>query len=389
MNINYRGDSEQSSLPLDVLERDELDDESLAFGPNDVLSGRHKLSFNHSTCTWCWKLCRSGSGCCCGLNDVVYCSFILVGNRRFREVVAQSIDDYNSAQCRAEKCGIVETIMSHVAASGGRFLKQDDDGNWQELEAETVRQKIAHAIRDTTKKRDAKIKKAIQRESVANKVAHRVMASSSTTAAVQEPPRQPAPNISRFVTNLNKHLEQQSTTVEPRAFGATAMPPLPVAAKDHKLDPEGQKLFQGGAGDGTGMNWPHAMRSELRQEPGQGMMTGMIGNEMRRDVGHRIKPTFGNEPGFCLSQRTSPVASLALEPPLGGPPASRQRMLPQMHVPLPAPIPTGHHPDFEIEPMASHDHNLAEHNVAQDDEFMAKIDDTLGPWQPDSEGHFH
>ena len=28
------------------------------------------------------------------------------------------------------------------------------------------------------------------------------------------------------------------------------------------------------------------------------------------------------------------------------------------------------------------------HMMAHDDEFMAKIDDTLGPWQPDSESHF-
>ena len=48
MNINYTGESESSvPLDIDVLERDD-EDGSLAFGPNDVLSGRHKLSFNHS-----------------------------------------------------------------------------------------------------------------------------------------------------------------------------------------------------------------------------------------------------------------------------------------------------------------------------------------------------
>ena len=49
MNINYTGESESSvPLDIDVLEKDDAEDGSLAFGPNDVLSGRHKLSFNHS-----------------------------------------------------------------------------------------------------------------------------------------------------------------------------------------------------------------------------------------------------------------------------------------------------------------------------------------------------
>lgn len=47
MNINYIGESE-SSVPLEAMERQ---DEELSFGPNDVLSGRHKLSFNHSKCS--------------------------------------------------------------------------------------------------------------------------------------------------------------------------------------------------------------------------------------------------------------------------------------------------------------------------------------------------
>ena len=52
-----------------------------------------------------------------------------------------------------------------------------------------------------------------------------------------------------------------------------------------------------------------------------------------------------------------------------------------------------HNPDFGIDLISS---QLAQQqvqveptsSVAQDDEFMAKIDDTLGPWQPDSESHF-
>lgn len=315
---------------------------------------------------------------------IIYLVFVLlgppitssVGNRRFREVVAQSIDDYNSAQCRAEKCGIVETIMSHVANSGGRFLKQTD-GKWQELEVETVRQKIAHAIRDTTKKRDAKMKKAIQRENVANKVAHRVMAS-GTTAAFEsafdptfESPSHPlaAPPIDRLVTDLNRHLQQSN---------AAGMLPLPSVAKDLKLAP--------GMG---GMDLSYPTRNELRQELRQDMQPYHMGNEMRMDVGQRIRPTLGSDPRFCLSQQMDPVSSMGLGPgsqlpvgPFAGGQVMGQGLHQQPNFGLMAPgaVVSG---QASAAPPPDPPGMLS-----QDDDFMAKIDDTLGPWQPESEPQF-
>lgn len=49
MNVNYNGMSD-SSVPLDALSGSVTMGSSYAFGPNDVLSGRNKLSFNHSMC---------------------------------------------------------------------------------------------------------------------------------------------------------------------------------------------------------------------------------------------------------------------------------------------------------------------------------------------------
>ncbi|CAB9497652.1 expressed unknown protein [Seminavis robusta] len=164
--------------------------DELAFGPNDVLSGRTKLSFNH------------------------------IGNRRFREVVAQSIDDYNSAQSRAEKYGIVETIMDEIAKSDGRFLKEDDDGNWLELEPDTVRQKIAHAIRDTTKKKEAKRLKALQQFGSRDRgIRLPTLAKSSATVPPRRPPAKPKPDLGG-ITSLVQGLDQYRKNMQSRSSNA-------------------------------------------------------------------------------------------------------------------------------------------------------------------------
>jgi len=55
-----------------------------------------------------------------------------------------------------------------VRRAGGSFLKLNElTGEWEELEHEQIRLKIAHAIRDTTKKREARMKKESLREEAA------------------------------------------------------------------------------------------------------------------------------------------------------------------------------------------------------------------------------
>lgn len=390
MNVNYSGTSE-SSVPLDSLDKKESGEENLAFGPNDVLSGRNKLSFNH------------------------------IGNRRFREIVAQSIDDYNTAQSRSEKYGIVETIMSHIAKSGGRFLKQVDDGSWQELDVETVRQKIAHAIRDTTKKREAKLKKASQRENVATKMAKRALSPPATVTPAatasresREPSRQGP--ISTFVQDLNKFMQKKR--------GASPGPPItssgvspPTGQKNHKQQAARKpKPPPPRQGLGLDIQMLHPVRNELRPDPGQEMRPGTglelrtaIGHEMRRDLGHRLRPAF--EPSSGQMDRAATASPLDLEERPGlHMPGMRLGLAGEMP-PRRNSFPTefrgtrdpglGHHSDHEFHSdydmvaASSMGQHLAHQEleddlpVAHDDEFMAKIDDTLGHWQPEPDPHFH
>lgn len=97
--------------------------------PTDVLCGRGKTSFNH------------------------------VGNRRFRDIIANSVDKYNSAKSRLEKSMVVHSIVEQVKKVKGRFLKQDRfSGRWYELDERQAKEKVGHAIRDATSSVDPKKK---------------------------------------------------------------------------------------------------------------------------------------------------------------------------------------------------------------------------------------
>lgn len=88
--------------------------------PNDVLCGRGKTSFNHS------------------------------GNRRFRHIISQSIDEYRAASSKWEKSLVAARLVSVIHSSGGRFLKQkkDNEDEWYELSSSESKSKVSHAIRD-------------------------------------------------------------------------------------------------------------------------------------------------------------------------------------------------------------------------------------------------
>jgi len=92
---------------------------SVAIRPNDVLCGRGKVSFTHS------------------------------GNRRFRHIISQSVDEYKSATSKWEKSLVAAKLVNLIQASGGRFLKQKrGDDAWYELSSSESKSKVSHAIRD-------------------------------------------------------------------------------------------------------------------------------------------------------------------------------------------------------------------------------------------------
>lgn len=95
----------------------------------DVLCGRGKTSFNH------------------------------IGNRRFRDIIANSVEDYHTAKSRLEKSMVVHRIVEQVKKVKGRFLKQDRfSGRWYELDERQAKEKVGHAIRDATSSVDPKKK---------------------------------------------------------------------------------------------------------------------------------------------------------------------------------------------------------------------------------------
>jgi hypothetical protein len=107
----------------------------------------------------------------------------LVGNRRFRDAITSSIDEYNSSESRVAKSRVVQRIVETIKGGGGRFLKKDrSTGQWvgkfrqtrdgglshlgqwlklfltyvmpffciigTELDTKSCRDKVGHAIRD-------------------------------------------------------------------------------------------------------------------------------------------------------------------------------------------------------------------------------------------------
>ena len=94
--------------------------DTIVIRPNDVLCGRGKISFNHS------------------------------GNRRFRHVISQSIDEYKAAGSKWEKSLVAAKLVSEIHSTGGRFLKQkkNNEDEWYELSSSECKSKVSHAIRD-------------------------------------------------------------------------------------------------------------------------------------------------------------------------------------------------------------------------------------------------
>jgi hypothetical protein len=71
------------------------------------------------------------------------------GNRRFKELVHDFLQQYSSAPSKAEKSRVVEAVVKAVQKMGGRFIKRDEaNGKWYEISPMESRSKVAHAIRD-------------------------------------------------------------------------------------------------------------------------------------------------------------------------------------------------------------------------------------------------
>ena len=97
-----------------------------------------------------------------------------VGNRRFRSIIADAIDDYNAAPSRKSKSAVVKRVHDSIKTSGGRFLKLDHtQGAWKELSVQRSLEKVSHAIRDANSTNEnMKKKKETMQSTIAQVAAH-------------------------------------------------------------------------------------------------------------------------------------------------------------------------------------------------------------------------
>ena len=87
-------------------------------GPNDVVCGRGKGSYNRP------------------------------GNKKFRALVQDHVQEYVQAKTKLDKSMVLSAIVEKVREDvGGRFVKQKK-GTWYEIGDEQAREKVGHAIRE-------------------------------------------------------------------------------------------------------------------------------------------------------------------------------------------------------------------------------------------------
>ena len=73
------------------------------------------------------------------------------GNVRVREIIESKLGEYESSR-QLEKTKLSSQVVHSIKEAGGRFLKQGEDGNWEEVDTETCREKISHLFRDQRRK---------------------------------------------------------------------------------------------------------------------------------------------------------------------------------------------------------------------------------------------
>lgn len=74
-----------------------------------------------------------------------------LGNKRFRDLVLKAQPEYIALRSRAKKSRISKSIVAAVQIQGGRFLKQDDNGDWVEMNEDVAQKKASQALRENAK----------------------------------------------------------------------------------------------------------------------------------------------------------------------------------------------------------------------------------------------
>ena len=69
------------------------------------------------------------------------------GNLRYHRLVDSYKEEYDQAQ-KIQKTNIALSIVQKIKDYQGRFLKQDDTGQWRTVDDDTARYKVAHTFRN-------------------------------------------------------------------------------------------------------------------------------------------------------------------------------------------------------------------------------------------------
>jgi hypothetical protein len=74
-------------------------------------------------------------------------AFQSIGNRRFRLIIENHADKYDTIKVRAERSMIVISIVKVIELAGGNFLKQTKGGTWEKASKVQAKEKVGHALR--------------------------------------------------------------------------------------------------------------------------------------------------------------------------------------------------------------------------------------------------
>lgn len=88
------------------------------------------------------------------------------GNKRFRAIVREYLNEYIDAKTKVDKSAVLNTILDRVKAQNNgqtRFVAFKD-GAWYEISDDQSREKVGHAIREQLQAQEAAPGKALQQQ---------------------------------------------------------------------------------------------------------------------------------------------------------------------------------------------------------------------------------
>jgi hypothetical protein len=69
------------------------------------------------------------------------------GNRIFRQKILDSLPLYRAAKSKMDKMRVTKSVIEFMKKKNSRFLKLKNNGSWAEIDGQSARDKISHALR--------------------------------------------------------------------------------------------------------------------------------------------------------------------------------------------------------------------------------------------------